>query len=741
MMAQHDLCNPSTTLLSRPSWGLLLWAGLLAFLVGAAGLAQDAPPPADGQAEETGASQPGEPEEVLPAALRDPLLSPFNQPTVLQGRALRGLTGEAASLALLGTEGGSISIEAAAVPLASATDKAVVPFFVEIDGSTFLQNNQARTARVEIYAYAVDGEKNVAGYLAEAFAVDVNRLGEAIWQSGLKFYGHLDLAPGTYELRVLIRNFQSKANALRLSKVVVPSMGSGMQLLPPVFPGPRSRDAWLPVREWSSEPLDDYPFIADRQAVSPASLPVVVVGRSETAYLFGYNLPPRLDGGEAEWLRGEEVVERSELTLPESSAAQRDLAAHTMRFGVPELTPGDYALRFRVDHGGRKVVTPPTRVVVLNLASQERDLLWTDLRGLMNAEAQVAADARPAPEKTKSSRRGRKKRVRELSESYRQAVDAASRLDGAAALSPLVDFESGALTGVGNDQLSLLLTAEMKVAESLAERDVESLVPLLGLHEDLYLAYRQRHLFSLAAHARDMVALVADLYAKTGKSEGSRIVAARALVSLAGLLQDANLPTSSRELFQRALGHDPRNQPALLGLAVSFERYGDRQQTIFFLESLVEKYPKFSEGLVRLAINLQRVGLRGRAVELLDRAVELDAPSWIRALAFQELARQHMHTGQYQRMVELLERAIAEIPDQKSSWVLLAHAYDRLQLPRKAIALASDIDADARSQESARKTYDSWPEASFRSVRKELEDAASARRQVLQNLISVEGKP
>lgn len=734
MMTQQVLYNLSTTCIHppSPSWRVFVWSTLIALVIGSTGLAQEAP-------KTSGDDQ--EADESLPAVLRDPLLSPFSLPTVLQARALRGLTGEAASLALLGTEGGSISIEASAVPLAGTADKAQVPFFVEIDGSTFLQNNQARTARMEVYVYAIDAEKKVAGYLAEVFAVDVHELGEAIWQSGLKFFGHLELAPGTYELRVLVRNFQSKANALRLSKIEVPRVEPGeVVLLSPVFPGPAARDPWLPVREWSLEPLNDYPFIVGKQVVSPASLPVLVVGRNETAYLFGYNLPPGLEGGQIEWLRGEDVVERTALTLPESSTS-RALGARTIPFDVPTLTPGTYALRFRFDLKGRQLISPSTRVVVLELATQERTLLWTDLRGLMNAEATVAADAPSALAGTKTNRRGRKKRLRQLAEGYRQAVDAANQGDGAATLSPLVDFESGALTGGLGNQLEVLRAAELMVAESLAEQDVECLVPILRLHEALYLAYRQRHLFSLAAHARDVVSLIADLYAKKGQSEGSRIVAARALVSLAGLLQDANLPTSSRALFLRALEHDPRSQAALIGLAVSFERYGDRQQTIFFLESLVEEYPNFGEGLVRLAINLQRVGLRARALELLNRAIALNGPGWVRALAFQEIARQYMHTGQYQRMVELLERAVAEIPDQKSSWVLLAHAYDRMQLPSKAIALATDIGADARQQDSARKRYDSWPETAFLSVREALDGAANSRRQALQLLIGVESKP
>ena len=44
------------------------------------------------------------------------------------------------------------------------------------------------------------------GYVAQTIGLDVAKVGAGLQQSGLKFFGHLDLPPGEYRLRALVRN-------------------------------------------------------------------------------------------------------------------------------------------------------------------------------------------------------------------------------------------------------------------------------------------------------------------------------------------------------------------------------------------------------------------------------------------------------------------------------------------------------------------------------------------------------
>lgn len=706
----------------------IVGAWSLACIFAAALFAQPLPPPP--------APDAGAPPEMLPEFLRDAVVSPFSGPAVLQAHRLRGLSGQAASLVMLGTTGGSIAIEATAMPIPTGAEKTVVPLFVEIDGSTFLENNQAPVARVEIYAYALDASRRVAGYLAEVFAVDIQELGEAIWQSGLKFHGALELPPGQYTIRVLVRNYQSEANALREVAVEVPA-DSGALALPLLFPGPQNRDSWLPVRPWNVERLEPYPFVVAEEAISPAARPVLVAGREERAYLFASALTPGPIAGQLELRRGDVVAEQVAFEA-RADAGAPGLDRAEVRFTLPALDAGTYALTARLtDAAGRAWTLPATEVFVMQQGTQERDLLWTDLRSRVAPLPSTRAPEDPGKKERISASKARKKRIRRLAAGYRAALQQVlAEAESSRRLGPLLDFEANILTDVASGGQAALLAGELALARKLAESDVETLLPLLEIHQELYLTYRGRRLFSLAAHTRAVIERMAELYAKKGRSQGARVEAARVLASLGGHLQAVNLPGSSRQLFQRALELDPRNRAALIALAISYERYGERGLAIEVLETLVAQDPAFGEGLVRLAVNLQRLGQRPRARTLLEQALATQAPTWVHALAYQELARGYLLTGELQRATELLEEALRKAPEQKSSLILLAHAYDRMQAPRRAIDLIQGLGTT--QQVSARKSYDGWPDAAFEEVRDQLANAARVRRPGL--LVSLDGK-
>lgn len=691
--------------------------------------------------------------EPMPEGLEIPGSDPFTSGVLLQAHKLRGLTAEVAGLVLQSAPGGDIAVEALAVPLRPQGDRVYVPVLVEIDGATFLNTNQATTARVEVYAYALGPEQDVAGYLAEAFAVDVQGLGEAIWQSGLKYYGHLELPAGEYRLRVLVRNYHSRAAAVRESRLTVPAVGDFAKplVLAPLFSAPESRDAWLPVLEWGGGETygADYPFMAGDRALRPVALPVLTAGHSATAHLFAYRLPPgNLDG-------------RVELIAVDGSRTSADLRSVTRKapdnpeagipgavevaFEVPNLEPGSYGLRVDLGEGRTKASSPAVDAVVLKSRIREA-VLWTDLRGQLNTsevqeKAQEIAETATGNERQrrlareraeKGRRRAEEEELGRLGRRYREVLKRLALDDAAAARSELLDLESEVLTASGGNT-DALRKAQIQVAEQLAASELEALIPLLVLHEELYLIYRQRRLYSLSFHARSMIEELAELYAFRGASQGSAVVAARALVSLGGYLQEVNLPASSREIFTRALEHDPLNKTAMLGLATSYERYGEYAKAVDVLEQLAIAHPDLAESQLRLAIDLKRLGIHARARQLLRRVVELDAPDWIRSLAHQELARSLLETGAVDDAITVLERSLELAPEQ-SAQVMLAHAYDRQRQPRRSSEILDRVAAAPR-RTSARKSYDSWPEASLREEREALAEAAALRVPLVAELL------
>ena len=104
----------------------------------------------------------------------------------------------------------------------------------------------------------------------------------------------MDLPPGDYSLRVLVRNGITGSSTLRVVPLRVPELtpAAGPVLLPPFFPEPQGK--WLVVRE-AARPGDrqvPYPFMIGEEPYIPAALPVLAPGEAAGMSLVGYNLGP-----------------------------------------------------------------------------------------------------------------------------------------------------------------------------------------------------------------------------------------------------------------------------------------------------------------------------------------------------------------------------------------------------------------------------------------------------------------
>jgi hypothetical protein len=132
---------------------------------------------------------------------------------------------------------------------------AYVPVVIEVDGPRLLSSLGADakgTLPAEIYVYAMDSNGAIRDHVTQTVGLDLGKVAPALRQSGLKFFGHLDLPPGDYSLRVMVRNGLSGASALKTVAVQVPAFTQGPHvLLPPFFPEPAGK--WLVVREASSQ--------------------------------------------------------------------------------------------------------------------------------------------------------------------------------------------------------------------------------------------------------------------------------------------------------------------------------------------------------------------------------------------------------------------------------------------------------------------------------------------------------
>ncbi|HVS66832.1 MAG TPA: VWA domain-containing protein [Thermoanaerobaculia bacterium] len=170
-------------------------------------------------------------------------------------------------------------------------ERAYVPVIVEVDGADLLAGHEKELLPIEFYGYVTDAEGEMKDFFTQLVTLDLRNREEVFAASGVKYYGHLDLAPGKYLIRVLARNAITGRTGVETLDVDVPPYDDqAPQLLPPFFleePG-----TWFLVREQTSEYAKStiYPFTVNGEPYVPAAKPALVDDRGAQLCLVAYNL-------------------------------------------------------------------------------------------------------------------------------------------------------------------------------------------------------------------------------------------------------------------------------------------------------------------------------------------------------------------------------------------------------------------------------------------------------------------
>ncbi|HSL84072.1 MAG TPA: VWA domain-containing protein [Thermoanaerobaculia bacterium] len=199
---------------------------------------------------------------------------------------------EAAARLLAGDEVGGLPAAVRATSFAYAGETARVPGVVEVPGSDLLKPGAGGAA--ELYVYAFDGDGAVADFFANTVTFDAANAAGATTTRGVKLAGELELPPGRYEIRALVRGAGAGPEAMRTFALEVPPVLGDPGLLPPLFvQGGGER--------WTVAALGDgragdgagdgpYPFVVEGKRISPAAVPVLAPGQAARLLLPGVGL-------------------------------------------------------------------------------------------------------------------------------------------------------------------------------------------------------------------------------------------------------------------------------------------------------------------------------------------------------------------------------------------------------------------------------------------------------------------
>lgn len=305
------------------------------------------------------------------------------------------------------------------------------------------------------------------------------------------------------------------------------------------------------------------------------------------------------------------------------------------------------------------------------------------------------------------------------------------------AVEALYAFETAAMEGRQPVEIERLFQAEVDVVRALGRRDIESLVPVLMLHHDAYPMYVNRGRPFLGGHSSRMAAALADLYAREGGSEGSRVLGARALASLGIYAQQTGVKLQGMGLMLHALEFDPSNEAALLGLAAVHERSANYHRAAEHLLELLKSHPKHREGRLRMAVNMDRLGETRQARRLLQELIAEPGRDWTASLAYEELARIHRAAGNLAGAEQVLWEGLERYPENGRLRTQLAFVLDHQHEPKRALSVIQELTGqEPQAEPSPRRRYGLGPQEAYHEVLAGLEQSASARMPRLARLVN-----
>lgn len=241
-----------------------------------------------------------------------------------------------------------IDLDVLAAPFRATETEAYVPVIVEIDGEGLIRGQAKDKLSAEIYAYVSDEKGEMADFFTQLVSLDLSESGrQVLHETGLKYYGHMDLTPGDYLIRVMVRNSETGRTGVESVAVTVPEYDQArVQLLPPFFLERPGR--WVLVREPNRTGSDSvvYPFTVNGSPFVPAAKPEVRPGEARELCLVVYNVGEgdvELEGTVVSD-QGEEVGRSTLLLLERTVTGISGLDKLRAEFAVEDLVSGTYTL-------------------------------------------------------------------------------------------------------------------------------------------------------------------------------------------------------------------------------------------------------------------------------------------------------------------------------------------------------------------------------------------------------------
>lgn len=278
-------------------------------------------------------------------------------PAMLQTEVERKL--EMASLLMEPGGGGPIHSSLAATALPGSGSASWIPYVLQAGGEDVLEGHGQSLLTLDLSLYAFDGAGSVAAFDNQLVSFNLLKVRDALKRTGLRFYGDLELPPGSYELRALVRNQQTGSYGVAAGSLTVPD-GGGPGTPAALFvdrPG-----SWVMLRESPEKLLAPYPFVVAGKMVVPAPEPGLAAGESGEVWVRWPQGAPEPVAARITTRDGREVGEQALPVLERQADPAGTGELLLASVAASNLPPGSYLLHLTAAGKGAGPAPVPFRV-------------------------------------------------------------------------------------------------------------------------------------------------------------------------------------------------------------------------------------------------------------------------------------------------------------------------------------------------------------------------------------------
>lgn len=183
------------------------------------------------------------------------------------------------------------ALRVAALAASFPTDRPTsqVPVVLEIDGAGIVQAAKRGNATADIFIYAFDESGVVRDSLFQRVVLEIDKIGDRLGSTGIRFYGTLNLPPGRYAVKNLVHILESDTKGYRRLELTVPAAGDVAVARPFFF---QPADDWVMIKASRDKADTPYPFMIGGESFIPATRATLRKGEPRLFALFVYNADP-----------------------------------------------------------------------------------------------------------------------------------------------------------------------------------------------------------------------------------------------------------------------------------------------------------------------------------------------------------------------------------------------------------------------------------------------------------------